>query len=117
MGHVGTGSLRRERCGSRVGEEIQHARLAARRGQALHLAVDEVPVGGLLREDPDVLEGGQAEAQLDVQAVPVGIADEPLVIHRLLAAPGAAVLLAGLAEARAGGEHGVAEFRPFIFGH
>jgi hypothetical protein len=71
-----------------------------------------------------VLEGGEAEAQGDVQVgrgVRLGVllsvvGDAPLVLHLAEAVPGAAVLLAGLAEACAGAEDHVAEALPLAFG-
>ena len=66
MGHVGSGGLGGQGGGARVGEQVQHLRgRPAFRLGLLHefagILVDVFPVGGLLREDSDVLEGRQAE--------------------------------------------------------
>ena len=83
-------------------------------GETGGLPIDEFPDGGLLGEDAHVLEGGQAQAQGEVQpALGAAVADVPLVVHFAQALPGAAVFLAGLGESGAGFEAGVAEPGPF----
>ena len=126
MRDVGARGLGGQRGGAGVREQIQHLGRAhpvrlADAPQAPGLPVDELPVGGLLGKNAHVLEGGEAEAQGDVQvrgrvrlrvrgAV---VGDSPLVVHLADFLPGAAVLLAGLAEAGARPEHHVALALPF----
>ena len=129
MCDVGARGLRGQRGGARVGEQVQHLGGAhpvclADAAQPQRLLVDELPVGRLFGEHAHVLEGSEAEAQGDVQVrgrvclrvLLSVVGDAPLVIHLAEFLPGAAVLLAGLAEAGAGTEHHVALSPPFALG-
>ena len=111
MSYVRSGAFGGYGRGSGVGEEIQDFRGGEAVGlmdthQAGGLAENIVPVVRLFGEDSDVFEGGQPEAQGDVEVaggVGLGvrlavIGDLPLVLHLLETVPGAAVLLAGFAE-------------------
>ena len=85
------------------------------------LAENVVPVVRLFGEDSDVFEGGQAEAEGDVEVaggVGLGVrlavvGDLPLVLHLLETVPGAAVLLADFAETRPWDEVDVGAASPF----
>ena len=73
--------------------------------------IDKVPVGSLLREHSHMLETRESETQAE------GIVSyPPLVVHLAKALPGAAVLLARLAEAGAGLEPSVSQTVPFAHG-
>ena len=118
-----------QRGGAGVREQVQHLGRAhpvrlADASQAQGFPVDELPVGRLLREHAHVLEGGETEAQGDVQVrgrmglrvLRAVVGDAPLVVHLADLLPGAAVLLAGLAEAGAGAEDHVALALPLALG-
>lgn len=110
--HLGPGRPGRERRAARIGEQVQHLRhafrpLAAPRGrtaagQLPAAVVDEIPVGGLLGKNPDVLERRQRQPHPEAHP-PAGILHCPAVGHTGRKAPLAALLAASVASERSVG--------------
>ena len=104
MSHIGTGYTGCQRSCASVGKEVQHLRHGSlRSGCSLHQAgsigIDEFPVRSLLGEHAYMLERSEAETQIELRTLRRAfITDYPLFRHLAQHDPGAAVLLAGLAE-------------------
>ena len=110
MRHLGSGGPGRQRRAARVSEEVQHLRTARIPGQLPALVVDEVPVGGLLGEDPHVLERREPQPHAQPHP-PVSILHRPAVGGLGRKTPFAPLVAAGVAQ-----EHGVGRAAPLLFG-